>query len=167
MEKELKILFIQKKEKKKLSVKFKGGKCLNKSWWESTINQRKKGSKHQCAKKVYQYDLDGNFIKEWGCFKDVETELLIKITKTCVTNGGFQWKSFYKPNIGKPNWENKRNTPIKIVVSNIDKIPFICFYKIVDAAKFFNVSPTTVKNAIDLKFRLKRKYYIDYYDNTF
>lgn len=152
--------------KEKLSIKFKGRTCLNKDWWDSTIDQRKRGSNHQCAKKVYQYDLNGNFIKEWGSAKDVKTELQINITKTCVTNGGFQWKRFYKPNIGQPNWENRKNTPVKVVVSDKDKIPFVCFYKIIDVAKFFDAHPTTVKNAIDLKFKLKRKYYINYYDDT-
>lgn len=50
-------------------------------------------------RKVFQYDLDGNFIKEWNSFKDILNELGIKntpiwsnikgYTKQC---GGFIWK---------------------------------------------------------------------------
>lgn len=50
-------------------------------------------------RKVLQYDLNGNFIKEWESFKDIENELGIKntpiwsnikgYTKQC---GGFIWK---------------------------------------------------------------------------
>jgi hypothetical protein len=50
-------------------------------------------------RKVLQFDIDGNFIKEWESFKDIENELGIKntpiwsnikgYTKQC---GGFIWK---------------------------------------------------------------------------
>lgn len=48
---------------------------------------------------VYQYDIDGNFIKHWCCIKDVERSLGIQscnIIRTCQhkrhTAGGFVWK---------------------------------------------------------------------------
>lgn len=51
------------------------------------------------AKPINQYDLDGNFIKQWGCAKDVENEIGINhsnIGKCCNFNaktaGGFQWR---------------------------------------------------------------------------
>ena len=51
------------------------------------------------AKPINQYDLDGNFIKRWGCAKDVENEIGIdhgNVGKCCNFNaktaGGFQWR---------------------------------------------------------------------------
>ena len=37
--------------------------------------KRTKGEKHHLSKKVNQYDLSGNLIKEWGCFRDIQREL--------------------------------------------------------------------------------------------
>jgi hypothetical protein len=49
--------------------------------------------------KVLQYDLDGNFIKEWESFKDIYLELNIKhaaiwsnIKGNTKQSGGFKWK---------------------------------------------------------------------------
>jgi hypothetical protein len=49
-------------------------------------------------KKIIQYDLDGNFIKIWGCMNDVYKKLNINVGDlTCVcqgkqkTAGGYQW----------------------------------------------------------------------------
>ena len=33
------------------------------------------GKKHPCSKPIYQYDLDGNFIKKWDCAGDVQREV--------------------------------------------------------------------------------------------
>ncbi len=149
--------------KKKLSLRFKGGRCLNQQWWNSTIKSRKRGAQHQCAKKVYQYDLEGNFIKEWGSKKDVLISLNIKISKKCVTNGGFQWKNNNEGNfIGTPNWTDKKNTPKKVLIYSEENIPFICFSKIKDAALFFNVSPTTIRDAINKQFKIKRKHKVEH-----
>ncbi|MDE5888957.1 MAG: hypothetical protein K2H20_02950, partial [Bacilli bacterium] len=52
---------------------------------------------------VLQYDLNGNFLKEWDCIADAETTLNIhkSISKCCrgqrKSAGGFKWK--YKENI--------------------------------------------------------------------
>jgi len=61
----------------------------------------KKGAKHHYAKKIIQYDKNGNFIKEWGSIIDVEIELGICRTAIssvcrhkphCYTAGGFRWE---------------------------------------------------------------------------
>lgn len=59
----------------------------------------KKGALHHQAKKCLQYDLSGNFIKEWGCLNDIEREINIAATSIggCCsgrlkTAGGFVWK---------------------------------------------------------------------------
>lgn len=36
---------------------------------------RKKGREHHLSKKVNQYDLKGNLIKQWGCIRDITREL--------------------------------------------------------------------------------------------
>lgn len=75
----------------------------NKANW--TDNKRKsfgesrKGAKNPNSKTVYQYDKDGDFIKEWGSTMDVERELNIDSSSVarCArgqykTAGGFIWK---------------------------------------------------------------------------
>lgn len=51
------------------------------------------------VKKVNQYDLDGNFIKQWSCIREAKTVLNLKnahISQVCQgqrkTAGGFIWK---------------------------------------------------------------------------
>lgn len=57
------------------------------------------GNVNKTTVEVYQYDIDGNFIKSWNCIKDVERILGIQscnITRACQhkrhTAGGFVWK---------------------------------------------------------------------------
>ena len=57
------------------------------------------GKEHPVSKKVYQYDLLGNFIKEWSCLSDVQRHLNILVTHITAccngrqkTAGGYIWK---------------------------------------------------------------------------
>lgn len=57
------------------------------------------GKEHPASKKVYQYDLLGNFIKEWDCLSDVQRHLNILVTHITAccngrqkTAGGYIWK---------------------------------------------------------------------------
>lgn len=57
------------------------------------------GKEHPASKKVYQYDLLGNFIKEWDCLSDVQRYLNILVTHITAccngrqkTAGGYIWK---------------------------------------------------------------------------
>lgn len=63
----------------------------------------KHGVNHPTAKKVVQYDLQGNFIKIWDCISDVQRELGIRqSTISCCckgrpgykTAGGFVWRYY-------------------------------------------------------------------------
>jgi 20S proteasome alpha/beta subunit len=63
---------------------------------------RSDGHHNGNAKKVYQYDKDGNFIQEWKCASYASKEL--KINKSCIsevikgkqkTAGGYVWKSVF------------------------------------------------------------------------
>ena len=62
---------------------------------------KKYGKNHNRAKKVNQYDLDGNFIRTWDCIKEASDKLNIcssGIVMCCKNNkkynnaGGFIWK---------------------------------------------------------------------------
>lgn len=62
-------------------------------------NYGNRGIKNPLSRKVIQYDLNGNIIKEWNCIKDVEREIKIKscnISNCCRgnrrTTGGYIWK---------------------------------------------------------------------------
>ena len=57
------------------------------------------GKEHPASKKVYQYDLLGNFIKEWDCLSEVQRHLNILVTyiTACCnvrqkTAGDYIWK---------------------------------------------------------------------------
>lgn len=59
------------------------------------------GADHPMAKRVVQYDLQGNFVKIWDCIKDVEKMLNIRpanICKCCKGDrnkaGGFVWRYY-------------------------------------------------------------------------
>lgn len=63
------------------------------------ISEAKKGVKHHLAKKVYQYDKQGNFIKEWEYMTKASIELGINkanIAEVCKGNrksaGGYVWR---------------------------------------------------------------------------
>lgn len=60
---------------------------------------RKRGKDNWASKKVNQFDLNNNFIKQWDCVRDVLRELGIdntSIYKCCAgkkkTAGGYRWK---------------------------------------------------------------------------
>lgn len=64
-----------------------------------STNKGKTGKLSCSSKKVIQYDLDGNLIKEWDCMNDVTRELGIdqgSISKCCnfkrKSVGGYIWR---------------------------------------------------------------------------
>lgn len=75
---------------------------------ENNINywKGKFGKDHNSSIPIFQYDLDGNFIKEWDCAATAEKELGIiqrKIRSVCnkkrETAGEFQWSEIKKDKI--------------------------------------------------------------------
>lgn len=71
---------------------FKNG--LRKPTW-----QNKTGKLNPLSFKVSQYDLNGNFIKEWDCLRDIQRELnvfAISVSRCCrgiqKTAGGYKWR---------------------------------------------------------------------------
>ena len=58
-----------------------------------------KGDKNKYSKKVLQFDLEGNFIKEWDCLHQIEETIglsHIQVSRCCrgiyKTSGGYVWK---------------------------------------------------------------------------
>lgn len=48
------------------------------------LSKAKKGKNSKLSKKVYQFDLKGNFIKEWSCVSEAERQLKIRnISSVC------------------------------------------------------------------------------------
>ena len=76
----------------------------NKNTYDNKINNlewctHKYNMRYSLAKKVNQYDLQGNYIKTWDCIKDASNELNIRnysISLCCKGKyknvGGFKWK---------------------------------------------------------------------------
>ena len=68
--------------------------ATNLEWCDNPYNIR-----YSRAKRVNQYDLDGNYLKTWNCIREVERQLNIcngDIVKCCKnkkrTAGGYIWK---------------------------------------------------------------------------
>ena len=75
-----------------------------------------RGANHTNARKVYQYDLEGNYINEWVCMTEVANILNIPVqnihqccnhTNGVEMAGGYQWRYEKLPNI-KP-YQRKTN----------------------------------------------------------
>ena len=65
---------------------------------EKCQRERNRGVGHASAKKVYQYTLEGKFVKEWGCISDVRRELSINSSNISMcakgqrnSAGGYKW----------------------------------------------------------------------------
>ncbi len=91
-------------EKRKISNSLKGENNPNfgKSPSTKTLRKRSESMKGKTSRKVVQFDLSGNFIKEWDSIKSAALELKLgnHITQVCrgqrKSCGGFLW--FYKNN---------------------------------------------------------------------
>ena len=67
--------------------------------YRTGLEVAKKGKEHHKSVGVKQFDLEGNFIKEWDCITDIERELKIcrqNVWQTCnrkrKTAGGYIWR---------------------------------------------------------------------------
>jgi len=62
------------------------------------VMKNRTGKNNPNSKKIIQYDLEGNFIKQWDCIMDIQRILLINRTsiwnscKNKATAGGYKWK---------------------------------------------------------------------------
>jgi group I intron endonuclease len=93
-------------EKRKINCKIAANKpgvqeraVANTDWGKRELNRMKSMDYSKIKKPVFQYDLEGNFIKEWNGFIDIKKELNYDsslIRKCCKglpkTAYGFAWK---------------------------------------------------------------------------
>lgn len=77
-------------------------KKLSKVLKEKGLSERRLNLIRQKSRKINQYDLNGNYIKTWNCFRDIKDEFK-NATDTCIYNCcnrktksiyGFQWRYF-------------------------------------------------------------------------
>lgn len=84
--------------------------------WQASISHRAKGTgcnvcyrknnrggNHVESKKIYQYSIDGEFIKEWDCISEASRELKINSSNISMcakrqrdNAGGYRWEYFYR-----------------------------------------------------------------------
>lgn len=76
---------------------------------ETSTTYGKFGKDHPASKKVYQYDIEGNFIREWGSLTEAVIGIgkaqnaVTNITASCRdckrTAFGFRWRKYYTPKL--------------------------------------------------------------------
>lgn len=138
-----------------------------------TRKERIKSGKIKLAeKKIFQYDLNGNFIKEFEGIKKACQEVNIHQSTICRflngTNrkaGNFLWSLEYKdklePYIKFKTDNGKMNKAIKIVDSETNEIIYK-FNSLKECAKYFKMHSPSISYAIKVQQHFKRKYYIKY-----
>lgn len=90
-----------KDENKGLNLNRGGNRPKHTEETKKKLSEMFTGSKHGKSKKLYQYNIDGSFVKEWQCMKDITRELgyattwLSKATKNNKIAYGYKWS--YEP----------------------------------------------------------------------
>ena len=90
---------LSEETKEKIRVASIGRQCSED--FKKKMSELKKGERHHNAKKIAQYDLNGNFIRIWDYMRQIEKEIGIShgnISKCCKgkcnKSGGFVWKYY-------------------------------------------------------------------------
>lgn len=126
-----------------------------------------KGRRNQIRKglKVYQYDVDGNFVKEWRSMSTAEKEL--KIPQTSISKylkglrilvGNSHWSNIKRESyIGDKKRSNKK-------IYQYDKNGFFIkeWNSISEASKYFNVCNSTIDNGLIHRTNFPCGFYWDY-----
>lgn len=96
---------MSEEQKEKIKNTLKGTKLTSEQRQNYLkAKELQKGVNHWSAKKVYQYDLEGNFIREWQYIKEVEKDnLKYRQVYSCLsghqkTASGFRWFYTFKGN---------------------------------------------------------------------
>ncbi len=86
-----------KDENKGLNLNRGGNRPKHTQETKNKMSKTILGAKNYKAKKLYQYNIDGSFIKEWSCMNDITRELgyvttwLSKATKNNKIAYGYKW----------------------------------------------------------------------------
>ena len=116
------------------------------------------------CKVIYQYDLEGNFIKEWDSI--TEASIFYKCSSSCIGKSIFD----RTPSIGYL-WSENKFDKLDIETFKIDQNKTKCylydingefvneFNSLTECAKFINSSCNSVSNAVKGKFSIKNQWY--------
>lgn len=114
------------------------------------------------AKKVYQYDADGNFIKEWDTATDAANFYKGEVSAICgccnkraITAYGFQW-SYEKENKDRPikNWRGNI-----IIQYDQDMNPVAKWMSFGSIARELHIERSSIKKASDTHSMYKNSYW--------
>lgn len=123
--------------------------------------------------KIYQYSLDGSFIKEWRNKDLIEQELNIlkynidyAVLKSNSSTGGYMFKKFkvdklppFIKNTSKGKLRLRRYILLKdLKTNNIIKI----FDNREECCNYLDVSVTSLSSRIQVKEKINQKYYLEY-----
>lgn len=107
------------------------------------------------SKKVYQYDLGGNFIKEWNSGREVLRELNIQIQNGLKgknrSSGGYQWSYLKCEKLEK--YQSNSGEKKKIELIDIHNQQKIKFSSIKECCEYFKGDKKTYQN---LSYSLKK-----------
>lgn len=124
----------------------------------------------KCSQKVYQYSLNGNFVKEWESSNEIKRQLgfdnsvirkAIKgKTKSPNISYNFQWFLEYKGEKIEPSDYGKTTLHKPVKLTKDEEV--LIFKSRDECAKYFNVESYQITNAINGNFKF-RKYKVENY----
>ena len=117
-----------------------------------------KGKNHGGAKRIYQYSVGGDFIKEWDCIADAGKELKINRSNIsmCAYHqrykaGDYRWEFFYKEKL-EPVIKTKKNLKgiwgKRIVQIDDNGNEINEFISLNEAARQLNIDATSISKAL-------------------
>ena len=124
---------------------------------EKCFRANNRGETHVESKKIYQYTIDGEFIKEWGALSDVRNILGINVSNIsmCAQHkrpnaGGFRWEYSHFEKL-PPLIKQKRrpNKPTKTILQlNLDGQIVGEFKSLNDAGQCTGTNPTSISKVL-------------------
>lgn len=126
----------------------------------------------KCSQKVYQYDLKGNFLKEWLSTNQIKRELsfdnsvirkaLTGKTKSPNISYNYQWFLEYKGDKIAASDFGKITLHKAVKLTKDDEI--LIFNSREECGKYFNVKSSQITNALNNNFKF-RQYKVENYEN--
>ena len=150
--------------------------------WLASINHRvngtgcnvcyrkyNRGENHVEAIKIFQYSIDGDFIKEWGCIAEASRELKINNSNIsmCAKHyrdnaGSYRWEYFYKERLG-PIIKIKKNRKglfgKRILQIDDDGNVIKEFISLNEAERQLGINATSISKAINGHIRTAGGYH--------
>ena len=126
---------------------------------------------HKKSKAVFQYSLNGDFIKKYDSITEAKKETGFSGIQACVsgknkTSGGFQWFSFYKgEKISKAKSVSEllsETNSKKVYLYDQDHALLNIFKSCKDACDFLSIYQSKLRLIVDNKILFNNKYYLSY-----